>query len=375
MQSSPGTFHSRRRGFSLIELLTVIAIIMLILAIVFPVLATVRRTARTADTKNLMVNFLQGVTRFQTDKARLPGYFSAKEMGSSDNRQVRGFSSMQNIMLDLSGGVAPAGSTAPEIVDAVGPLSDPAQQIKVNPTLIGSGTKGSKAYYQPPARNLRLQDGSEGGDRFGVTANKRVPELVDAFQTPILAWRIDETFVSPIKTIGDFVADTSTTPSRFYWGQNAAFLSTAATSVGRERINMGDQSLIGGGNASGSPGGFIHSLGGFLGSPSSPLNLSAAVTNAKDLLPAAARGTIVLHSAGENAIFLGRSGIKNSGKDRPGGDLASTKTGADANCLYYGFNYFRPSDSGADTRRADESGANTSTDLLVNFDDLVMSGG
>lgn len=72
----PATRRSHHAmGFSLIELLMVIAIIVVIIAITVPALAS-GKAAKRSETANLLTDLSQGVAQFTLDEKRQPGYFT-----------------------------------------------------------------------------------------------------------------------------------------------------------------------------------------------------------------------------------------------------------------------------------------------------------
>lgn len=358
--------HSPRRfvrAFSLIELLVVIAIIALIVSIVVPAIGSARKSARTADTQTLCATLSQACSQFILDNRRVPGYFSAQQMGSPDNTS-RGFSNMQNVMLDLAGGVAPASATGANILQNVGPGATGG--IKVDVGKMGTGDTATKAYFPVKQKYFRVQGPTDvdgrysasgaldvnAGTRYPTSANDNwaIPEVVDAEGTPILMWTIDETARTPMKLdsstteLQKFAREThdvNGTPARFYLASNCAF--TRHDSVGKRHRNQATDSLLGGdtGNYR------LFALEALTGSPTSPVQFSqsdADGANLNAIRPAAPRGQFIIHSAGSDGIYMSR-------KD-------ALKAGAtDAN-LYYGYSFRAPAG-----------------DIMKNFDDVVLSGG
>jgi prepilin-type N-terminal cleavage/methylation domain-containing protein len=340
-----------RPGFSLVELLVVLAIIVLVVSLIVPALGRVRDGSRRQDTRNLVAQLTQSMQAFELDKKRLPGYFSQAEMGLADNA-TRGFSQSQNIMLDLAGGIVTSTGAGTVLV---GPMNDATRQVRVDPSLIGTG---SAAYFSPTAKYFKKQDTNEGGDRAGVPEHALIPELVDAFGTPLLVWIADPMATGLPNVPADFARDAwalNQRPAGFYWNSNAAFL-TAGRFVGEKRIDQGNAttgSLLASNIATRS-----ESLVGMLGNPSTPRPLSNANPAIPEYLPAQARGGFVVQSAGRDGVYLGRGDA--------GGKLAINNT------LYYGLNFKAGPLPG--TAHTDTSGNVRSIDILERFDDVIQGG-
>lgn len=351
--------HSRptrrhRRGFTIMELMVVIIIIALIIAIVVPALGKAREAARQTASMGQMTNILNACSQFQNSERRLPGYFSAKDMGHSDN-MTRGMSTAENVMLDLSGGPDPNGPIS------VGPLSNSNTWVKVDPKQIGVATGSNKTYYTPDAKYFVAQanDGGSVQQQFGVPGHTdaegkdQLPDLVDAFGSPLMLWMQDDTAINQAKTFDDMVrVDSQAGPSRFYWASNAAFLM--ANSLGKKGADQTDPtsgSLIGPDIATPQK---VRALAAVVGNPAFPYrdqNNSFPPT-----IPAAARGTMMICSAGIDGVYFGR---KDRGASQFSGDMAY-------------MNNFSPDGSNP---YLDEKNNPTSHDVLKRFDDIVMSGG
>ena len=96
-----------RRGFSLTELVVVIAIIAVLMAIAIPVVSKIRRSAQTANTKNFISQLDGAINRYYGDFHGYPGPLTFHEIDNA-----------------LSGGtpgptVGP-GTPFPEAIDTVG---------------------------------------------------------------------------------------------------------------------------------------------------------------------------------------------------------------------------------------------------------------
>ena len=342
------------RGFSLMELLTVLFIIVLVMGILLPVLGSARNSARKAATQSRLSDVDRASGQFLLDnRDRLPGYFSVSDMGSNDNGQ-RGFSAMQNILLDLAGGVTQAAAGGPDspILGDVGPLNSASGQVNVDTTKIGAGAATPNAgragaYLRMGADALVPQD--RPGQTLGSAqdVHRRMPTLVDTWGNPILAWVEDPR--APKVTgnnrqdyVNAFAQVNSTNAARFYWNANAAHLS--ANLLGRAGTNQNNTgavrfSLLGGGGDTQDLQGTLVAL---LGSPAFP------VPNVTPPFPAQARGRIVLHSAGQDGYFLGS-------EDR-GGKLAA-------------------GNQAPNRRNVPVCSSSGGVDALQDFDDVVIGGG
>ncbi|MFN0132684.1 MAG: type II secretion system protein [Phycisphaerales bacterium] len=372
---------SPRRAFTLIELLVVIAIIAIIIAIVFPALAGTRASVRAASTKQLLSQIQQAASAFQTDNNRLPGYFSARDMANIENDAAAtmpplGMSQMENIMLDLAGAIVSTdGTTAPPTggptAVLVGPYSAPARRIWVAPELIGLSNQSEKTYFVPDKKlfvaqtNPGQQNGQPG--HTGPEGTVQLPDVVDHFGNPILAWAADSASNQPVRTSADFAARNSSgnTPSRFYWAPNSCFLT--ATSLGKRATDQTDPvngSII----SSGTAVDLANSMIGFLGNPSYPYRAPAATTG--PTLPEAGRAPLVLHSAGADSVYLSR-------KDRGAKQFDFSAR----NWIDYQLNFVNrvngvePVGNTINDGYLDKDNKPTNIDILERFDDLFSTGG
>lgn len=349
------------RGFSIVELLVVLFIIGLVMSILVPAVSGVRQTARKAATSSTMKDLSTASNSFMNDrKGIVPGYFPNSAMGAAANAD-RGMSSMQNILLDLSGGIVTIDAIAngnnngcdelagPSVVE-VGPTTTTV--AKLNLQLFGSPTKNLangvevRAYFNPDKSSFARQC-TDAQRPASVVGHKAMPEVVDAWGNPILAWSRDEraTEGNPFAAI-----DSSAGPASFYWTSNAGILSaTGLGRTGRNHLTGSSSStaysMIGAGVASGATAQLVGSpttpsiMEALLGNPAFPMPLATGGTPK----PARARGSLIFQAAGIDGWFMGS-------EDR-GGKMAGAASGIGTNPFGYTPNI----------------------DSIQNFDDIVMS--
>jgi len=330
----------RAAGFTLVELLAVIGIIALLLALLLPALSGVRNSAKQASTEALVREIIAATQSFQAEKGRVPGFFSATEVGSETNREERGFTAMENMLLDLAGGVIPPGDARfdedpdeDNNILIVGPNADADDNVKVD--IADIGAQDGPGYLslksddlQPVQGQLGVLDESDFYD--GREIVKGMPDVIDAFGQPILAWVQDPAArVSPPASANDgpspppygYFTQLAYDPGEnnrapFYWASNAGYLVSGDPSatadpwgdgLGEDRINQHDLSAIGGEIANSAEDRAIASLTGILGSPAFPTERE----NSDDpWRPARARGGVVLTSAGPDQVYFAPSGIR-----------------------------------------------------------------
>lgn len=296
-------FGPRRRGaagFTLVELLVVIAIIAVLVAILLPALGGARTAARKSATNSLMLSVRTAIDQFKSSQGRLPGYFSAKEMGSLDN--TSGFTTMENALLDLMGGVAPTAQTseAQVITRTIGSKSVRIDTLGVGgptgPGYLSLPAKGIDSNHGganglgPARRNVDQVDSGDPGTKYDM------PDVLDAWGKPIILWSKNETAGSkPNFADMKSPANTNQTQAWFYWQSNRGYLAAPSQdNVSLLGTNKTDEDRIA-------------SMEALLGHPSFP-DPTATPANSK---PAAPLGEYVLQSAGPDLNFLYDNGSSN----------------------------------------------------------------
>jgi prepilin-type N-terminal cleavage/methylation domain-containing protein len=346
---SSRTTTPRRRAFTLVELLAVIGIIALLLAILLPALAGARTAAKRTATEALMREVLSASQSFQSTNGRPPGFFSATDVGGRTNRQDRGFTAMENMILDLAGGVVPPNdaraSESPEADNSlirVGPFATADENVLVDVADIGA--QDGPGYLSLPQSELRpiagqfspIDETDWYNDRGEIV--KGMPDVVDSFGQPILAWVQDPAApLNPPASAGanpyDYFAQEEFVPSDnnrapFYWASNAGYLTsgvaysaspddtkpwTFGLGEAPNGVNQTQRSMLGEIDIDEQQR--IASLAGILGSPAFPVERESATDPWR---PARPRGSLVLTSAGADSIYFRRP-IESAGPNSAGG--------------------------------------------------------
>ncbi len=203
-----------RRGFSLTELVVVIAIIAVLMAIAIPVVSKIRRSAQTANTKNFISQLDGAINRYYGDFHGYPGPLTFHEIdnalsGGTPGPTVGpgtpfpgGFQTLsasagydiatvdqgsitmsENLVLGLLGGFRVGGTAlAPSLV--------------YDPTSVGRGPNSlnvlNPKHYDPyiDTANLFWRDSANGKtgqyqDQAGTALDSKIPEFVDTFPSPM----------------------------------------------------------------------------------------------------------------------------------------------------------------------------------------------
>jgi prepilin-type N-terminal cleavage/methylation domain-containing protein len=389
-QAGTGFSRCARVGFTLVELLVVIAIIAVLMGILLPALNGARKAGRKAGTSSQINAFTNAVSSFSNDNgSRMPGYFSPFEMGSNANLAA-GMSAMENVMLELGGSDAVLGrrgDNSPNIpalnpdggIIAIAPFDNTLDDaVIVNINLIGS----SGAYFAPDKKFFKVMDHTRG-QQFPPGTNSDgqhlMPDVVDSFGNPMLAWvqdessrgSIDPNTGSSISVYRQFatVASDTTGPNNgsawFYLASNNAFYGTNTTSVGDSGRNEYAFSSLSEQNEQNAPVANkdrIRTLTTLLASPSYYVLRSGDTLETaqfEDIYPARPRGRLIVQSAGIDGYYFGTNDPAWS---------ANAHTGSDFH-LDFGNNYKLQSGD----RIKDNDGKYITLDIASDFDDLLGS--
>lgn len=299
MQNNSGA----RGGFSLVEMLVVLAVIALLIGIIIPAVAGGRTAARNADTRSGMVQLGNACSQFEIDQRRRPGYFSSTQMGAGSNAATYGFTSMDNVMLDLLGGITKKPRDVASGIISVGPGNNDQTQVNVDINALGAPSQAAgsatKSYFTVDKRFV-AQTGAN--KRLpSMNDNVQLPVLTDGYGQPILAWVQSDSSATTVFA-AENTNNANVIPS-FTLAANAGFLADSVTSLGKRGETMkyvmnSEGSIL---NESNMSGNRIDSLESLLGNPVAP----DPAAPANDQRPLRARAPIVFHSAGNNGVYLG----------------------------------------------------------------------
>lgn len=301
-QTNGGT----RGGFSLVEMLVVLAVIALLIGIIIPAVAGGRTAARNADTRTNMVQLGNACAQFEIDQRRRPGYFSSTQMGSGTNAASYGFTTMDNVMLDLLGGITKKPRDTAAGIITVGPGMGNGLSVNVDVNALGAPSQAAgssgKSYFTVDKRFI-AQTGAGQRKPSNNNDNVMMPVLTDTFGQPILAW-----VQSDSSATTDFAAentDNSAVIPGFTWAANAGFLSNSVMSLGKKGENMTFSIGTAGSilNETVASANRVLTLQALLGNPAAPDPAAPAAMPR----PIRARAPIVFHSAGNNGVYLGAS--------------------------------------------------------------------
>jgi prepilin-type N-terminal cleavage/methylation domain-containing protein len=353
----------RRSGFTLVELLVVISIIAILIGLSIPALSRVRQQARISSTQTLMSSINAGVAQYQTDKRRLPGLFSAEEIGSTENfnggwRNTPGVTPMENALIDLAGG----GFTTVEQLENAGFTTGQAVEITLNdktiyvvPALVGSA--GEAGYVDLGADILVGIEGQNSN-----LPGNGLPDVLDAFGSPLMMWARNELAGRTAAYALNSSRPSGNEKALFYWASNGSY---AMSSLPRGTFNSQNVPPRGISNYSrsllsseliGSERDRILSIMALTGNRSTPTtsdelpNPGGLGNNTDLIVPGQPRGDVILVSAGPDRIFL--NGFQSGTGAADASSAAYTPTGD------YNANQVDPNSR-----------------LLQQFDEVILGGG
>ena len=223
-QQNRNSKTTRIKGFTLIEILVVIAIIAVLAGILLAALSGVQKAAQKTQTESLMQSFSRACDSFALDHDRYPGLLPESAVDGTV------ITSIQNAMLELMGGARVKHSQSPTSVVneyntfadnatvAYGPegdcggftdqISGLTWSLVFDETRFGEGPWVSgrvyEPYFSPKSRDLQYSPyDSNCGEGLPPDERYRLPSLIDAWDTPILYFRAG-------RKHGPIIADPST---------------------------------------------------------------------------------------------------------------------------------------------------------------------
>ncbi len=199
----PRAGRTRSRGFTLVELLTVIAIISLLISILVPSVSKARDSAKNAKTRAIMKNIGDGLELFvgeNSTELRGQNYPSSKagddptETGINNEQGSEDMCGAQWAVRYLMGkkldGYVPRRLVPPDLISTT-----PGEEQLAwydDPNSGGGGAPRSGLYLDPSAVKLKAPKSLAGGpggaliDPTDVSPRYNNPVIVDSFEMPIL---------------------------------------------------------------------------------------------------------------------------------------------------------------------------------------------
>ncbi len=200
---------TRRFGFTLIEILVVIAIIAVLAGILLAALGGVQKAARKTQTSSLLQSFARACDEFALDHGRYPGLLPDSVLPHSEVNDTNGeqyfITPMQNALLELMGGSRVKHSNSPTSVeeeydnfggdnvieiatiDDNNPNSTNTWSLKFDKDRFGEGPwiSGRKIepYFSPKASDIAFTPNNQ------MDNTTKLPTLIDAWETPIMYLR------------------------------------------------------------------------------------------------------------------------------------------------------------------------------------------
>ncbi|MEE2913027.1 MAG: prepilin-type N-terminal cleavage/methylation domain-containing protein [Planctomycetota bacterium] len=197
-QNNKNVITPKTTGFTLIEILVVIAIIAVLAGILLAALSSVQSAAKKTKTEALMQSFARACDSFALDHGRYPGLLPEAAI---DGTMI---TSMQNAMLELMGGARAMHNQSPvSVADEYNSFADNATvtyedaftdqisgltwSLVFDETRFGEGPwiagRVYEPYFSPKSRDLQYKPYDSNNTSYSL------PSLIDAWDTPILYFR------------------------------------------------------------------------------------------------------------------------------------------------------------------------------------------
>lgn len=178
-----------RRGFTMIELLTVIGIIVALMAILLPVISRVRSQARVASTQSQINQIAGAIERYRADQGAYPGPLANRPFTTDTSGTLTGlgitgrasaFTMTENMVVGLCGGLeyVNGGTLDPMKVGSGATLHvvDATRRVRLQVYMDPApGTMMPLEPWGTLAAPANGKTGKDGGD-------SAIPEFVDRFQ-------------------------------------------------------------------------------------------------------------------------------------------------------------------------------------------------
>ncbi len=195
---------TRQLGFTLIEILVVIAIIAVLAGILLPALSSVQNAAKKTQSESLMQAFARACDEFALDHGRYPGLLPDSAVDGTT------ITSMQNALLELMGGGRAKNNNSPQSVidefDAfantasvstepddgiVDPATNITWHVAFNEQRFGEGPwiqgRAYEPYFSPKSNDIKYT--SPDFSDSNIWNIFEFPALIDSWETPIMYFR------------------------------------------------------------------------------------------------------------------------------------------------------------------------------------------
>ncbi len=192
---------SRRRAFTLTEMLVVIGIIALLIGILLPALSRVQDRARKTQTESLLQEFAKACETFYQQFGFYPGIVPEAILNATPVPQISG---TENALLHLCGGAIPEDDPSYNVAPyngwtelTFGNATVGTFRIRVNAAKLGEGPRvrgvQHKSFFSPKADDLLPAKGqflaTAGGEDPYLNDPLRLPDLSDSWGQPVIYYR------------------------------------------------------------------------------------------------------------------------------------------------------------------------------------------